>query len=156
MGKYVEMLDLGVRMVARFHSHCPQTARMYYHPPSGSVDDKCGSHMPSALEETGEIRSETNYDGYSFAIESDSGGMAVRCYQIAPDWNFEIWLLIKMGKYVEMLDLGVRMVARFHSHCPQTARMYYHPPSGSGNGRCESHTPPAPKNMVKPGIFRRV
>ncbi|KAL8232684.1 hypothetical protein R6Q57_002462 [Mikania cordata] len=56
MGKYVEILDLGVRMVARFHSHCPQTARMYYHPPSGSVDDKCGSHMPSALEETGEIR----------------------------------------------------------------------------------------------------
>ena len=36
-----------------------------------------------------------------------------------------------MGKYVEILDLGVRMVARFHSHCPQTARMYYHPPSNS-------------------------
>ncbi|KAL8232686.1 hypothetical protein R6Q57_002464 [Mikania cordata] len=61
-----------------------------------------------------------------------------------------------MGKYVEMLGLGVRMVARFHSHCPQTARMYYHPPSGSGNGRCESHATPAPKNMVKADIFRRV
>lgn len=34
-----------------------------------------------------------------------------------------------MGKYVEILDVGVRLAARFHSHCPQTARMYYHPPS---------------------------
>ncbi|KAI3883084.1 hypothetical protein MKX03_020162, partial [Papaver bracteatum] len=34
-----------------------------------------------------------------------------------------------MGKYVEMLDLGVRIAARFHSHCPHTARMYYHPPN---------------------------
>ncbi|GLJ13786.1 hypothetical protein SUGI_0220090 [Cryptomeria japonica] len=34
-----------------------------------------------------------------------------------------------MSKYVEMLDLGVRIAARFHSHCPQTARLYYHPPN---------------------------
>ncbi|KAI3991456.1 hypothetical protein MKX01_000543 [Papaver californicum] len=34
-----------------------------------------------------------------------------------------------MGKYIEILDLGVRIVARFHSHCPHTARMYYHPPN---------------------------
>ncbi|KAK4799622.1 hypothetical protein SAY86_024987 [Trapa natans] len=38
MGKYVELLDMGVRIAARFHSHCPQTARLYYHPPSGSDD----------------------------------------------------------------------------------------------------------------------
>ncbi|KAF7054968.1 hypothetical protein CFC21_062549 [Triticum aestivum] len=36
-----------------------------------------------------------------------------------------------MGKYVELLDMGVRIAARFHSHCPQTARMYYHPPASS-------------------------
>ncbi|KAJ9685643.1 hypothetical protein PVL29_017612 [Vitis rotundifolia] len=36
-----------------------------------------------------------------------------------------------MGKYTELLDAGVRIVARFHSHCPQTARMYYHPPTNS-------------------------
>lgn len=36
-----------------------------------------------------------------------------------------------MGKYVEMLDAGVRIAARFHSHCPQTARLYYHPPANS-------------------------
>ncbi|KAK9053664.1 hypothetical protein SSX86_024738 [Deinandra increscens subsp. villosa] len=51
MGKYMEMLDLGVRMVARFHSHCPQTARLYYHPPSNSSVD-----APPALEESGKIR----------------------------------------------------------------------------------------------------
>ncbi|KAI4999593.1 hypothetical protein ZWY2020_004182 [Hordeum vulgare] len=26
-----------------------------------------------------------------------------------------------MGKYVELLDMGVRIATRFHSHCPQTA-----------------------------------
>ncbi|TKV91510.1 hypothetical protein SEVIR_9G101400v4 [Setaria viridis] len=46
MSRYVEMLDMGVRIAARFHSHCPQTARMYYKPPqtqaatsSSSADD---------------------------------------------------------------------------------------------------------------------
>ncbi|CAN0864766.1 hypothetical protein LINGRAHAP2_LOCUS9039 [Linum grandiflorum] len=33
-----------------------------------------------------------------------------------------------MAKYTEILD-AFRIVARFHSHCPQTARMYYHPPA---------------------------
>lgn len=48
MGKYTEMLDAGVRIAARFHSHCPQTARLYYHPPSdghhhhGGVTDLIG------------------------------------------------------------------------------------------------------------------
>ncbi|KAK3018763.1 hypothetical protein RJ639_003310 [Escallonia herrerae] len=51
-----------------------------------------------------------------------------------------------MGKYVEILDLGVRIAARFHSHCPHTARLYYHPPSNSDGqgelGRCQGHAPP--------------
>uniref|UniRef100_A0A7N0UEE9 Uncharacterized protein n=1 Tax=Kalanchoe fedtschenkoi TaxID=63787 RepID=A0A7N0UEE9_KALFE len=34
-----------------------------------------------------------------------------------------------MAKYLEVLDAGVRIAARFHSHCPHTARLYYHPPS---------------------------
>ncbi|EXB68333.1 hypothetical protein L484_004679 [Morus notabilis] len=38
-----------------------------------------------------------------------------------------------MGKFVEILDQGVRIVARFHSHCPQTSRMYYHPPANADN-----------------------
>ena len=45
-----------------------------------------------------------------------------------------------MGKYTEILD-AFRLVCRFHSHCPQTARMYYHPPAdhhthgGGGDGK---------------------
>lgn len=42
MGKYVELLDMGVRIAARFHSHCPQTARLYYHPPAGSPSAAAG------------------------------------------------------------------------------------------------------------------
>ncbi|GMJ14730.1 hypothetical protein HRI_005142200 [Hibiscus trionum] len=42
-----------------------------------------------------------------------------------------------MGKYTELLDAGVRIAARFHSHCPQTGRLYYHPPSNSeGRHHC--------------------
>nr|DAD22360.1 TPA_asm: hypothetical protein HUJ06_023823 [Nelumbo nucifera] len=45
-----------------------------------------------------------------------------------------------MGKYGEMLDTGVRIVARFHSHCPQTARMYYKPPQPEeGKGPNDGH-----------------
>ncbi|CAL1385687.1 unnamed protein product [Linum trigynum] len=37
MGKFVELLDVA-RIVGRIYSHCPQTARLYYHPPSNSAD----------------------------------------------------------------------------------------------------------------------
>ncbi|XXG79456.1 hypothetical protein AAC387_Pa09g0514 [Persea americana] len=39
-----------------------------------------------------------------------------------------------MRKFIEMLDAGVRIVARFHSHCPQTACLYYKPPTSNGSG----------------------
>ncbi|KAK2653142.1 hypothetical protein Ddye_012998 [Dipteronia dyeriana] len=39
MSKYVELIDVGVRIAARFHSHCPHTAPLYYHPPSNVHDD---------------------------------------------------------------------------------------------------------------------
>ncbi|KAJ7520937.1 hypothetical protein O6H91_19G030600 [Diphasiastrum complanatum] len=39
-----------------------------------------------------------------------------------------------MAKYLEILNRGVRIVTRFQSHCPQTARMYYKPPSGHKDG----------------------
>ncbi|KAJ0666355.1 hypothetical protein HanPI659440_Chr17g0665881 [Helianthus annuus] len=58
MGKYMEMLGVGVRVVARFHSHCPQTARMYYHPPSNSIDNRFKSRVPSTLE------NQTNLNGF--------------------------------------------------------------------------------------------
>ncbi|KAF4365505.1 hypothetical protein G4B88_025684 [Cannabis sativa] len=40
MGKFVEILDQGVRIVARSYSHCPQTSRMYYHPPINVEDQQ--------------------------------------------------------------------------------------------------------------------
>ncbi|XP_031257656.1 uncharacterized protein LOC116115665 [Pistacia vera] len=40
MGKYMELLDAGVRIAARFHSHCPHTARLYYHPPASHHEDQ--------------------------------------------------------------------------------------------------------------------
>ncbi|KAI9078614.1 hypothetical protein K1719_039452 [Acacia pycnantha] len=48
---------------------------------------------------------------------------------------------MSMGKFVEMLDQGVRIVARFHSNCPQTGRKYYHPPpvSGDADADCDHH-----------------
>ncbi|OMO71386.1 hypothetical protein COLO4_28276 [Corchorus olitorius] len=45
MGKYMELLDAGVRIAARFHSHCPQTARLYYHPPSHHEDHHHYYHL---------------------------------------------------------------------------------------------------------------
>ncbi|KAK8476384.1 hypothetical protein V6N13_103164 [Hibiscus sabdariffa] len=48
MGKYMELLDAGVRAIARFHSHCPQTARLYYHPPP-SPDSHSHHHLDPRL-----------------------------------------------------------------------------------------------------------
>ncbi|CAN6567273.1 hypothetical protein EV1_039312 [Malus domestica] len=42
--KLVEILDQGVRIVARSYSHCPQTSRMYYHPPPPSHEDHQHGH----------------------------------------------------------------------------------------------------------------
>ncbi|OIW21248.1 hypothetical protein TanjilG_31177 [Lupinus angustifolius] len=46
-----------------------------------------------------------------------------------------------MGKFmiVQMLDQGARIVARFHSNCPQTGRKFYHPPPVSNNDDDQTH-----------------
>ncbi|KAI3854904.1 hypothetical protein MKX03_009062 [Papaver bracteatum] len=50
MGKYIEMLDFGVRIAARFHSHCPHTARMYYHPPNhANLQQEFLNESPSSI-----------------------------------------------------------------------------------------------------------
>uniref|UniRef100_A0ACD6A8V6 Uncharacterized protein n=1 Tax=Avena sativa TaxID=4498 RepID=A0ACD6A8V6_AVESA len=48
MARYVEMLDMGVRIAARFHSRCPQTARMYYKPPQSSTSSSSSSSAAGA------------------------------------------------------------------------------------------------------------
>ncbi|KAL8496057.1 hypothetical protein ACS0TY_019965 [Phlomoides rotata] len=53
MGKYTELLDAGVRIVSRFHSHCPQTARMYYHPPAAPDHDN--HHHGAAAADKDEV-----------------------------------------------------------------------------------------------------
>ncbi|KAL8252835.1 hypothetical protein R6Q59_036528 [Mikania micrantha] len=47
-----------------------------------------------------------------------------------------------MGKYVEMLDLGVRIVARFHSHCPQTAPKQVIGPNNPRAATTDRYQPP--------------
>ncbi|CAL4927166.1 unnamed protein product [Urochloa decumbens] len=64
MSRYVEMLDMGVRVAARFHSHCPQTARMYYKPPqtqpatspSSSAGDDAKAKKSSGLHAASVLR----------------------------------------------------------------------------------------------------
>lgn len=52
MGKYVEVLDLGVRIAARFHSNCPLTGRKYYHPPSSHMEDQKTNSATQKREST--------------------------------------------------------------------------------------------------------
>lgn len=57
----MELLDTGVRMAARFHSHCPQTARLYYHPPSDDHHHQNGSVRmavldPARMNQNGSVR----------------------------------------------------------------------------------------------------
>ncbi|CAN6322707.1 unnamed protein product [Urochloa humidicola] len=58
MSRYVEMLDMGVRIAARFHSHCPQTARMYYKPPqSQAATSSSSSSSSSSAGDDAKVRS---------------------------------------------------------------------------------------------------
>ncbi|KAE8038276.1 hypothetical protein FH972_010801 [Carpinus fangiana] len=72
MGKIVELLDAGVRIAARFHSHCPQTGRMYYHPPAAS-DDNNHHHLlhphgdGAASGGSGEVPTQMRYCGLKAA-----------------------------------------------------------------------------------------
>ncbi|CAJ1938737.1 unnamed protein product [Sphenostylis stenocarpa] len=60
-----------------------------------------------------------------------------------------------MGKLVEIIDQGVRIVVRFHSNCPQTGRKYYHPPSLSDNHAHHSHGGPNSGGGVKEAAAAR-
>ncbi|CAN6309467.1 unnamed protein product [Urochloa humidicola] len=57
MSRYVEMLDMGVRIAARFHSHCPQTARMYYKPPQTQAATSSSSSSSSSAGDDAKARS---------------------------------------------------------------------------------------------------
>ncbi|CAL0326200.1 unnamed protein product [Lupinus luteus] len=63
-----------------------------------------------------------------------------------------------MGKFmiVEMLDQGARIVARFHSNCPQTGRKFYHPPPVSNNNDNRSHGGATPNESAVSGASNDV
>jgi hypothetical protein len=67
--KYTELLDMGARIVARFHSHCPQTARMYYKPPQTLIDG-----ADNNLESEGVVSSVFTPTSFS-NFDSFNGGM---------------------------------------------------------------------------------
>ncbi|MCL7033755.1 hypothetical protein MKW94_016917 [Papaver nudicaule] len=73
MGKYVEMLDMGVRIAARFHSHCPHTARMYYHPPN-HVDQK------EAMAAAGVAAEGSGVGSSNGGSSGGGGGCGNKCY----------------------------------------------------------------------------
>ncbi|KAE9584849.1 hypothetical protein Lalb_Chr25g0282791 [Lupinus albus] len=56
----VEMLDQGARIVARFHSNCPQTGRKFYHPPPVSNNDDHRSHGGATVNESAASGSSIN------------------------------------------------------------------------------------------------
>lgn len=77
MGKYAELLDAGVRIAARFHSHCPQTARLYYHPPANADDHHHHHHHPhgnphgGAMSGAGEVPVQMRHYGHkAFAADT--------------------------------------------------------------------------------------
>ncbi|KAJ0038296.1 hypothetical protein Pint_23967 [Pistacia integerrima] len=59
---------------------------------------------------------------------------------------------------MEILDAGVRIAARFHSHCPQTAPRYYHPPANNDKNRGSASVAVSTTrdvNVTKPGVVGR-
>nr|ABK22860.1 unknown [Picea sitchensis] len=61
--------------------------------------------------------------------------MALELVELEFCWSGRI--NFEMAKYMEMVDAGIRIAARFNSHCPQTSRMYYHPTSNSNIHKTE-------------------
>ncbi|KAL5218302.1 hypothetical protein ABZP36_018986 [Zizania latifolia] len=80
MSRYVEMLDMGVRIAARFHSHCPQTARMYYKPPQTTTST-------SSAAEGSSRRDGGKASGFGFEAVSSSAMMA-RPFAAAGEFGF--------------------------------------------------------------------
>ncbi|KAB1200211.1 hypothetical protein CJ030_MR0G007842 [Morella rubra] len=71
MSKFVELIDTGVKIATRFHSHCPQTGRKFYHPPASSDDN---SHHHPLLD-----LCNYSYDGASGGSSDMSSQMRYYC-----------------------------------------------------------------------------
>jgi hypothetical protein len=74
MARYVEMLDMGVRIAARFHSHCPQTARMYYKPPQSTASSSSAAGASTDRKAAGFDHEEAAASAFRpFAATSSAG-----------------------------------------------------------------------------------
>lgn len=105
VGKYMELLDAGVRIVARFHSHCPQTARLYYHPPSNQLhQDQYGA----AQDPTG-MRTGTGVGTDNCSVKAARGFDSTTAEQLifySVVWNF----FQEMHTTIERPSLDRRLV----------------------------------------------
>ncbi|KAJ7949211.1 Pituitary adenylate cyclase-activating polypeptide type I receptor like [Quillaja saponaria] len=65
IGKVVELLDQGVRIAARFHSHCSQTGRMWYHPPPANSENHLDydNSLVGAAGSGGDVNTQMRYCG---------------------------------------------------------------------------------------------
>lgn len=72
MAKYMELLDAGVRIVARTYSHCPQTARMYYHPPADNHHHHDNHLHGGFFGGSGEISGRVKHNGSKGGMSMDT------------------------------------------------------------------------------------
>ncbi|KAL3613212.1 hypothetical protein CASFOL_042903 [Castilleja foliolosa] len=99
-----EMLDVGVRLAARFHSHCPQTARLYYHPPS----DDHHHHQPLSghLDHHEMLEKSTAIAGHG--IKANSESFVVKTLDRKTLWEMQTPQVIEPG----LLKKGFELVNR--------------------------------------------
>ncbi|GAU38935.1 hypothetical protein TSUD_120010 [Trifolium subterraneum] len=68
MGKWVEIIDQGARIVARSYSNCPHTGRKFYHPPPHSDGDGNHCHGGGDAVNGGGSKSVGRFGGSSFDV----------------------------------------------------------------------------------------
>ncbi|GLJ39576.1 hypothetical protein SUGI_0808640 [Cryptomeria japonica] len=54
-----------------------------------------------------------------------------------------------MVKFTEVIGFGIKMIGRFHSRYPETARLYYKPPSSSDSQNSDDGSLPYNKVLLR-------
>ncbi|KAJ7949517.1 Pituitary adenylate cyclase-activating polypeptide type I receptor like [Quillaja saponaria] len=63
MGQAVELLDQGISIATKFHSHCSQTGRMRYHPPPANSENNpdYNHSLGGAIGSGGDLNTQMRY-----------------------------------------------------------------------------------------------
>ncbi|CAD6207083.1 unnamed protein product [Miscanthus lutarioriparius] len=80
-----ELLDMGARIAVRSYSHCPQTGRMYYKPPStpatasssgdtGTSTGGADASSAAASSQQQQAAAEVEFHASEFILYGDCGG----------------------------------------------------------------------------------